>query len=72
MYLANVNKVKMIILRKPNEFYITEVSILQRQWAHNSTYISGFQGTGDVVDVDVGAETIDDDPVAMYLGYHGV
>jgi hypothetical protein len=30
-----------------------------------------FRGAGDV-DVDVGAGTIDDDPMAMYLGYDGV
>jgi hypothetical protein len=30
-----------------------------------------FQGAGDV-DVDASAGTIDDEPVAMYLGYDGV
>ena len=35
----------------------------------SSTCISGFRGTGDV---DAGAEIINDDPVAMYLDYHGV
>ena len=71
MYLANMNKFKMIVLGKPSEFHTAEVSILQRRWAHNSTCISGFQGTGDV-DVDAGAGTMDDDPVVMHLGYHGV
>ena len=63
----------MIILEKPSEFHTAEVSILQRRWTHNSTCISGFRGTGDVVvNDDAGTGTIDNDPVAMYLGYRGV
>jgi hypothetical protein len=32
----------------------------------------GSRGANDVVDVDVGTWTIDDDPVAMYLGYYDI
>jgi hypothetical protein len=45
---------------------------LWRRRAHISTCIMGFRGTNDIVDVDTGVGTIDDDPVAMYLGYSDI
>jgi hypothetical protein len=48
-------------------------SILWRRRAHKSTYIMGggdSHGADDVVDASTGI--IDDDLVAMYLGYHNV
>ena len=57
----------MVDFEKPSEFYTAKVSILQRSWAHNSTCISGFRGTVDVVDTDT--EMVDEDSVALYLGY---
>ena len=62
----------MIILKKSSEFHTAEVSILQRRQAHNFTCISNFQGTDDIVDIDAGVETMDNDLMAMYLGYHDV
>jgi hypothetical protein len=59
-------------MKKPNEFHTAEVYIIYKRWVYNSICISGFRGTGDVVDVDAGVGTINDDPMAMYLGYLGV
>jgi hypothetical protein len=50
---------------------LLSVSILWRRWAHKSTCIKASgdsRGVDDVV--DVGTRTINDDPVAMYLGYY--
>jgi hypothetical protein len=54
---------------------VSFMSILWRRRAHNSTYIMGVgdsHGANDVVNDNAGAETFDDDLVAMYLGYYDV
>jgi hypothetical protein len=54
-------------------YILLSISILWRRRAHNFAYVMGggdSHGTNDVV--DVGAETLDDDPVAMYIGYYDI
>jgi hypothetical protein len=56
-------------------FILLSISILWRQRAHNSTCIMGGRdshGADGVVNDDASAGTLDDDPVALYLGYYDV
>ena len=65
----------MVYFGKPRKFYTAEVSISWRRHAHDSTYIMNggeSHGADNVVDVDAGVRTLDDDPVTMSQGYYDV